>query len=240
MGRARLYGAFAVAVAAIACYWELQDPRDHYAALGVSRSATTKEIRAGYKAKALLYHPDKVMSRRFAPWYVRLWRLATKGEARCARRFILASEAVETLADDEQRQIYDVELEARESADRQDRSRRRGRLVQRLDVRQLRAMVASLPSGVSSTATVVWIRETVWPTLVAEAPHGAAPAAFHVAVAVPLPSVVTEQPKGAAAELTVALTNLVALKPMSGALAKHSAAEKSLSLPEHVPSAMAE
>ncbi|KAH8064359.1 hypothetical protein JL722_1224 [Aureococcus anophagefferens] len=67
-GRARLYGAFAVAVAAIACYWELQDPRDHYAALGVSRSATTKEIRAGYKAKALLYHPDKVMSRRFAPW----------------------------------------------------------------------------------------------------------------------------------------------------------------------------
>ena len=76
-GRARLYGAFAVAVAAIACYWELQDPRDHYAALGVSRSATTKEIRAGYKAKALLYHPDKVMSRRFAPWYVRLWRLAT-------------------------------------------------------------------------------------------------------------------------------------------------------------------
>ena len=132
-GRARLYAAFAVAVAAIACYWELQDPRDHYAALGVSRSATTKEIRAGYKAKALLYHPDKVMSRRFAPWYVRLWRLATKGEARCARRFILASEAVETLADDEQRQIYDVELEARESADRQDRSRRRGQLVQRLD-----------------------------------------------------------------------------------------------------------
>ena len=142
-GRARLYAAFAVAVAAIACYWELQDPRDHYAALGVSRSATTKEIRAGYKAKALLYHPDKVMSRRFAPWYVRLWRLATKGEPRCARRFILASEAVETLADDEQRQIYDVELEARESADRQDRSRRRGQLVQRLDVRQLRAMVAS-------------------------------------------------------------------------------------------------
>ena len=114
MGRARLYGAFAVAVAAIACYWELQDPRDHYAALGVSRSATTKEIRAGYKAKALLYHPDKVMSRRFAPWYVRLWRLATKGEARCARRFILASEAVETLADDEQRQIYDAELEEEE------------------------------------------------------------------------------------------------------------------------------
>ena len=83
----------AVVAALTAAYWELQDPRNHYEALSLRRSASKAEVRAAYKKKALLYHPDKALQSRNAAW--QLWRAMTKGEARCARRFLLISEAVE-------------------------------------------------------------------------------------------------------------------------------------------------
>ena len=142
MGRARLAGVVAAAAVVVACYVELRDATDHYGALSVSRRATRQEIRAGYKAKALVYHPDKVMQRG-SSWYVRLWRAATRGEARCARRFIAISDAVDVLTDDERRADYDVELSRREAVARGERQRRRGELVQRLDVRRLREVARS-------------------------------------------------------------------------------------------------
>jgi molecular chaperone DnaJ len=64
--------------------------RDYYEVLGVSRSATEKEIAAAYRKLAIRYHPD-----------------SNRDDADAVEKFKEASEAYEVLADADKRAIYD-------------------------------------------------------------------------------------------------------------------------------------
>lgn len=64
--------------------------RDYYEVLGVSRNATTEEIRKAYRKLAMKYHPDK-----------------TKGDKSAEERFKEINEAYEVLSDKEKRKKYD-------------------------------------------------------------------------------------------------------------------------------------
>lgn len=63
---------------------------DHYAALGIDKTATKAQIRKAYRRYSLKYHPDKNM-----------------GDDSAAAKFTAANEAYEVLGDDDQRLIYD-------------------------------------------------------------------------------------------------------------------------------------
>lgn len=63
--------------------------RDHYAALGLSASATLAEIKKAYRQQASLHHPDR------------------NAEATAAQRFRAVQEAYDVLADADKRQAYD-------------------------------------------------------------------------------------------------------------------------------------
>ncbi|CAG8433922.1 12138_t:CDS:2 [Ambispora gerdemannii] len=63
---------------------------DYYSILGVSRSATTKEIKKRYKVLAKKYHPDK-----------------NPDDKEVEEKFVKISHAYEVLVDDEKRDIYD-------------------------------------------------------------------------------------------------------------------------------------
>ncbi len=63
--------------------------QDHYEKLGISPSATADLIKAAYRKKAALYHPDKNQS------------------ADAPIRFREVQEAYEVLADVERRKAYD-------------------------------------------------------------------------------------------------------------------------------------
>lgn len=64
--------------------------RDFYDILGVSRSATTKQIKKAYRKLAIQYHPDK-----------------NPGDAEAEEKFKDLGAAYEVLSDEEQRKIYD-------------------------------------------------------------------------------------------------------------------------------------
>eukprot|EP00310_Coccolithus_braarudii_P025799 CAMPEP_0183359956 /NCGR_PEP_ID=MMETSP0164_2-20130417/53840_1 /TAXON_ID=221442 /ORGANISM="Coccolithus pelagicus ssp braarudi, Strain PLY182g" /LENGTH=152 /DNA_ID=CAMNT_0025534191 /DNA_START=12 /DNA_END=467 /DNA_ORIENTATION=+ len=67
---------------------------DHYATLGVPRTASSSTIKQAYKKQALLCHPDKI----------------GKGDANAAEeRFRRVQEAYEVLSDKRSRTIYDLQ-----------------------------------------------------------------------------------------------------------------------------------
>jgi molecular chaperone DnaJ len=63
---------------------------DYYEALGVSRDATSEEIKKSYRLLALKWHPDK-----------------NPGDPGAEKKFKEVAEAYEVLSDPEQRQLYD-------------------------------------------------------------------------------------------------------------------------------------
>lgn len=65
------------------------DKRDYYEVLGVTRGATTAELKKAYRTLARKYHPD------------------VNGEPDAAERFKEISEAYEVLSDDQKRAAYD-------------------------------------------------------------------------------------------------------------------------------------
>lgn len=73
--------------------------KTHYDILGVSKSATTDEIKKVYRKLALKYHPDK-----------------NQGNKEAEEKFKEISAAYEILSDDSKRASYDRELEAPRSA----------------------------------------------------------------------------------------------------------------------------
>lgn len=68
------------------------DPDDYYKILGLSRNASSKDIKAAYRKLALKYHPDKVEE-------------ADKEKAEGI--FVRVSEAYAILSDDDKRKVYD-------------------------------------------------------------------------------------------------------------------------------------
>jgi len=68
----------------------MEERRDLYEVLGVSKTATAEEIRKAYRQAALKHHPDR-----------------NGGDPAAAARFKEATEAFQVLQDDEKRSIYD-------------------------------------------------------------------------------------------------------------------------------------
>src|SRR3954462_4105739 len=64
--------------------------RDYYEVLGLSRQATTEEIKKAYRKLAVQHHPDK-----------------NPGDKKAEERFKELSEAYEVLSDPQKRQMYD-------------------------------------------------------------------------------------------------------------------------------------
>jgi len=68
------------------------DTQDHYAVLGVHKSATSEELKKAYRLRARAYHPDKNKS------------------AEATEKFQAISQAYEILNDPVKRREYDAEL----------------------------------------------------------------------------------------------------------------------------------
>ena len=63
--------------------------RDYYDVLGVSKNSTPEQIKAGYRKRAVKYHPDK-----------------NKGDKASEEKFKEASEAYHILSNQERKQNY--------------------------------------------------------------------------------------------------------------------------------------
>jgi molecular chaperone DnaJ len=68
----------------------MNQKRDYYEILGISRNASEEEIKKSYRRLALSYHPDRSL-----------------GYKEAEKRFKEAAEAYEVLRDPEKREIYD-------------------------------------------------------------------------------------------------------------------------------------
>lgn len=68
----------------------MENKRDYYEVLGVSKTATADEIKKAYRKLAIKYHPDK-----------------NPGDKAAEEKFKEAAEAYEVLSNDEKRQKYD-------------------------------------------------------------------------------------------------------------------------------------
>ena len=66
------------------------EKRDYYEVLGVSKTATTDEIKKAYRKKAIEFHPDR-----------------NPGDKEAEEKFKEAAEAYDVLSDDKKRQMYD-------------------------------------------------------------------------------------------------------------------------------------
>jgi hypothetical protein len=67
-----------------------RSPKDPYAVLGITRAATTRQVKAAYRKLAKRHHPD-----------------ANPGDPEAAARFRAITEAYETLIDPKRREAYD-------------------------------------------------------------------------------------------------------------------------------------
>jgi DnaJ family protein C protein 3 len=67
--------------------------KDYYKILGISRKATTKDIKKAYRELALKWHPDK--------------HVGEEEKEKAERQFQLVAEAAEILSDEETRAKYD-------------------------------------------------------------------------------------------------------------------------------------
>lgn len=108
----------AVAVGSVVVQWQWKafEPKDHYEALGLSRTATRNLIRKRFNELALIFHPDKVEgATRAASWSTRAWYRLTGYRHRASRRYIRLSEAYHVLKDEGLRATYDQELRAKEA-----------------------------------------------------------------------------------------------------------------------------
>ena len=65
---------------------------DYYAVLGVSKNASSKEIKSAYRKLALKYHPDKVPE---------------EEKEKAEEIFVRVSEAYAILSDEDKRKVYD-------------------------------------------------------------------------------------------------------------------------------------
>ncbi|KAJ2660616.1 DnaJ- protein scj1, partial [Coemansia sp. RSA 1285] len=81
--------AVALCVAVLFAEAVRADGKDYYKILGVSREASTQEIKRQYKTLSRKHHPDK-----------------NPGDEKAHERFIELAEAYEVLSDDEKREIY--------------------------------------------------------------------------------------------------------------------------------------
>lgn len=68
----------------------MENKRDYYEVLGVSRDATPDQIKKAYRKKAIQYHPDK-----------------NPGDKEAEEKFKEAAEAYDVLSDEKKRQLYD-------------------------------------------------------------------------------------------------------------------------------------
>ncbi len=68
----------------------MENKRDYYEVLGVSKTATADEIKKAYRKLAIKYHPDK-----------------NPGDKAAEEKFKEAAEAYEVLSNDDKRQKYD-------------------------------------------------------------------------------------------------------------------------------------
>ena len=68
----------------------MEQKRDYYEVLGVSKSATADEIKKAYRKKAIQYHPDR-----------------NPGNKEAEEKFKEAAEAYDVLSDEKKRQMYD-------------------------------------------------------------------------------------------------------------------------------------
>jgi DnaJ-class molecular chaperone len=71
---------------------------NHYETLGVSKDATEKEIKQAFRALSMKFHPDKVKSR------------SAEEQEEANRKMQEINSANEVLSDEQQRQMYDMEL----------------------------------------------------------------------------------------------------------------------------------